>query len=416
MAGGGAERVTLTVARFLLKQGWEIDLVLRNLKGLLLEDIDDAINLHVVDQRRPLDERNCKFLADQRVQWHYEPKRINVRDYLRVILPYWPLGITVLPRRKNRYVMCSNSLAKYFVQRRPDVVMTMSPHDYFCTLLGLRISRTASPIICSVHNTVRDDIYDSYKSRDKVIFFRLLKYADWTHTVSEGIKQDIVGHGIYPENRISTIYNPAIEPEHANLSHQTSNHPWIDRKVEFKHKVILAVGDLANRKGHRELICAFAKIRATVNTKLIILGEGPERKNLEYLICQLGLSDYVALPGWLKNPFPFMRGCDVFALSSRYEGLANVLIEALYCGCKIVAKDCPHGPSEVLENGRYGTLVPMDDENALVDAILCAFKMKVDRNALKKRAEDFTIERIGPQYEKLLGKVVFTKASTDVNA
>ena len=215
MAGGGAERVTLTVARFLLKHGWEIDLVLRNLNGLLLEDIDDAVNLHVVDQRRPLAEGYCKFLADdQRVQWHYEPKRIDVRNYLRVILPYWPLGIKVLPRRKNRYIMCSNSLAKYFVQRPPDVVMTMSPHDYFCTLLGLRISRTASPIICSIHSTVRDDIYDSYKSRDKNIYLRLLKYADWTHTVSEGIKQDILGYGIYPESRISTINNPVIKPEH----------------------------------------------------------------------------------------------------------------------------------------------------------------------------------------------------------
>ena len=101
----------------------------------------------------------------------------------------------------------------------------------------------------------------------------------------------------------------------------------------------------------------------------MILGEGPERESLEALISELGLEKDVARPGWVANPYPWMANAGVYVLSSRWEGLPSVLIEALYCGVPIVATDCLSGPREILDGGEHGLLVPVGDVDALARGI-----------------------------------------------
>ena len=140
------------------------------------------------------------------------------------------------------------------------------------------------------------------------------------------------------------------------------------------------------------------KYSKKLNAKLIILGEGKLRHSLESLIGELDIEDSVTLAGFTKNPYPWYLTADLYVLSSDWEGLPTVLIEALECGLPIVSTDCPSGPNEILENGRYGKLVPTNNLDALSNAIELSLAELHDKALLMKRASDFTIENISKQY------------------
>jgi glycosyltransferase involved in cell wall biosynthesis len=132
---------------------------------------------------------------------------------------------------------------------------------------------------------------------------------------------------------------------------------------------VLSVGRLSKQKDFGTLLRAFARVREDRPARLVILGDGPERSMLESLISELGLDEVAALPGWVANPYPWMAHAGVYVLSSRWEGLPSVLIEALYCGVPIVATDCLSGPREILEGGEHGLLVAVGDVDALARGI-----------------------------------------------
>jgi glycosyltransferase involved in cell wall biosynthesis len=149
----------------------------------------------------------------------------------------------------------------------------------------------------------------------------------------------------------------------------------------------LAVGRLGRVKDYPTLIRAFAKLRENREVRLVILGEGNERSRLESLVRELKLQDCVKMPGYVSNPFAYMARASLFALTSLREGLSNVLVEALYCGCPAVATDCPVGPREVLRGGEYGRLVPVGDDNALAQAMLESLDSKPPSDVCSLRYE-----------------------------
>ena len=130
----------------------------------------------------------------------------------------------------------------------------------------------------------------------------------------------------------------------------------------------------------------------------MILGEGDLRPAMERQIAELGLQDRVALPGFFQDPYPWFRSADLFVLSSDWEGFGNVIVEALECGVPVVSTDCPSGPAEILENGRYGRLVPVGDVDALANAIIVTLHETPDRQALMNRAKDFSVDKISDEY------------------
>ena len=158
------------------------------------------------------------------------------------------------------------------------------------------------------------------------------------------------------------------------------------------------MGTLKEQKDHRTLIRAFARLSRDFNAKLTILGEGPLRAGLESLIAELGLQSRVSMPGFVVDPYPWLRSADLFVLSSQYEGFGNVIVEALECGVPVVSTDCPSGPAEILENGRYGRLVPVDDVVALATAMSASLAELHDREKLMKRATAFSVRNISDQY------------------
>jgi glycosyltransferase involved in cell wall biosynthesis len=139
--------------------------------------------------------------------------------------------------------------------------------------------------------------------------------------------------------------------------------------------------------------------------RLLILGEGKLRPSLTSLAEELDIVEDLAMPGFVDNPFQYFARADLFVLSSRWEGLGNVVIEALACGCPVVSTDCPSGPAEILENGKYGTLVPVGDPEALAAAILKSLDTPMDRQRLRDRGAKFSVENATRQYLDLIGEL-----------
>jgi glycosyltransferase involved in cell wall biosynthesis len=165
---------------------------------------------------------------------------------------------------------------------------------------------------------------------------------------------------------------------------------------------VLAVGKLKARKGHDVLLRAFARLRAGRDARLLILGEGPERGELAALAASLGIAADVDLHGFVPNPMAYMARASVFALPSRREGLPNVLIEALACGAPIVATRCPSGPDEILQGGRYGALVPVDDAAAFARALEATLDAPPRRDVQRQGAAGFSLDAAVERYRAVL--------------
>ena len=218
--------------------------------------------------------------------------------------------------------------------------------------------------------------------------------------VSEGVKQDMCRLGGFIESKVRVIYNPAAIGVSSQLEYKNIRQKlW---GIGFDYH-ILSAGTLKVQKDHATLINAFALLPTLLNAKLTILGEGSLRPELEALIQQLGLQGRVAMPGFVVDPYPWYRTADLFVLCSRWEGFGNVIVEALECGVPVVSTDCPSGPAEILENGRFGQLVPVQDPVALAASMVKGLADPVDRAMLMRRAQDFSVSSIADQYLAYFG-------------
>lgn len=192
------------------------------------------------------------------------------------------------------------------------------------------------------------------------------RHADAIVPNSEGVLTDLMTVTGLPRSRFTKIYNPMVTPRLFELCRRSPEHPW------FEHSgvpVVLAVGRLEEQKDYPTLLRAFAEVRRSRRVRLLIFGEGSERAGLEDLARRLAIEEDVGLPGFTSNPYAAMASAACFVLSSRWEGLPGVLVEALACGAPLVATDCPSGPREILENGRFGKLVSVGDVKGLAEAI-----------------------------------------------
>nr|WP_293250959.1 glycosyltransferase [Panacagrimonas sp.] len=220
--------------------------------------------------------------------------------------------------------------------------------------------------------------------------------ADAVVCVSQGLADDLRDNfGVDPA-RLHTIYNPAYRASFVAAAGDPVDHPWLAHK---DRPVVIAAGRLHHVKGFDVLIDAFARLRTRLDARLLILGEGKARPELEAQVRALGLAEHVQLPGRVGTLAPWMARADLFVLSSRREGLPAVLIEALAVGMNVLATRCPSGPEEILEDGRWGRLVPVGDAAALADAMAQALQQPPpDRQRLKDRAAEFSLDRALSRY------------------
>ena len=227
---------------------------------------------------------------------------------------------------------------------------------------------------------------------------RFYPWADYVIGISRGVADDLSQTAGLPRERIKILYNPVVTPELREKARAPLNHPWFEAG---QPPVILAVGRLTKQKDFPTLIRAFAQVRQSRPARLLILGEGPDRPALEALVNQLGLEDSVAMPGFVDNPYAYMSRASLYVLSSRWEGLPTVLIEALYCGPPIIAMDCPSGPREILADGQHGLLVPVGDITALAQAIEAGLAGKTP-HPTEESWHPYSLEAVVDQYLHLL--------------
>jgi glycosyltransferase involved in cell wall biosynthesis len=224
-------------------------------------------------------------------------------------------------------------------------------------------------------------------------------WADAVVAVSQGVADDlrrITGLG---EDKVRVIYNPVITPAVFNNAEEPLEHAWF---AQGEPPVVLGVGRLTAQKDFATLIRAFRQVRNHCEARLVILGEGQERSRLEAMLKELGLSGDASLPGFVDNPYPYMKHAAVFVLSSRWEGFGIVVAEALALGSPVVATNCPSGPAEILGGGRWGQLVPVGATTEMARAVVTILSGQCEIDG-QERASDFTIERVIPQYAEVFG-------------
>lgn len=351
-SGGGAERMFLAVAQELADRGFRVDLIAATANGPYLSEVRSPLNL-------------IDFKA-------------------RGVLAALP------------------SLVKYLKRKTPAVLFTGLGRCNIAALWARRLAGVPTRICISERNMLSISAANSKSFRGRIIPM-LAKYwypdADRIVAISKGVAEDLCYALDIGLNRIDVIYNPAVSERIIPKSHETSGHHWLENEGP---PVVIGVGRLTPQKDFQTLIRAFALVREKQPSKLIILGEGEERLLLEKLIQEMDLENDVALPGFVDNPFAYMRRASLFVLSSLWEGFGNVLAEAMACGTPVVSTDCPSGPREILEDGKWGRLVPPGDHEALSEAIMATLN-EPEHPDVEKRARDFSVDVIIDQYIEALG-------------
>ena len=216
--------------------------------------------------------------------------------------------------------------------------------------------------------------------------------------VSAGVATDIAALSGLRRGAFDVIHNPVPpRPAPSAQAMERAEALWSGERGAR----IVTVGSMKAQKNHPLLLRAFARLDRP-EARLMFVGDGAGRDALVSLAQELGVADRVILAGFHPDPTPFYHSADLFVLSSDYEGFGNVIVEALACGTPVVSTDCPSGPAEILENGRFGRLVPVGDVAALAQAIGAALDAPVDGDALKRRAADFAPQIAARQYLDLL--------------
>jgi glycosyltransferase involved in cell wall biosynthesis len=317
-------------------------------------------------------------------------------------IPYpdqFPQKVKIVDLKSGGKLSSIIKLIGYLRGKRPNALLTAKDHAAKSAVLATRLSGTHVPVYHKVTNTLSLTL----RRPAKRLFARLL--YPWAKKVianSNGVKDDLVtSFGMSPET-IEVVYNPVLTPDISQRLEKAPEHAWLTEKDV---PVIMGVGRLASSKDFITLIEAFAQLRQYRSCRLIILGEGPERERIESRVREVGLQADVDLPGYISDPLPWMAHSDVFVLSSRYEGLSNVLIEALAAGTPVVSTNCPSGSAEILQNGRLGPLVPVGDSEAMAEAVGSVLDHPLAPEQLREGLERFQSDQVARQYLHVMGLV-----------
>lgn len=356
LRGGGAERSMLDIASGFAARGEKVDMVLMNAEGPYLEQIPKnvtVINLAV--------SRAAKSLP----------------GLVRYLRQHRPTVLLSTPSRANIVALCAQRLAgiplRLFIREATTMSQSLRHDSAFNAWKRLQIVRWL------------------YPSADRIV------------AISRGVAEDLHHFAKLPKEKITVAYNPVVTPSLSNQAEQPIDHPWF---ASGQPPVVLTAGRLSQAKNFDMLIRAFAQNGLHRKARLMILGEGSLRRELECLVTALGLSDAVCLPGFANNPFNYMARSTLFVISSIQEGFCNVIVQAMAVGTPVIATDCLSGPAEILDDGKYGRLVPVGAVEAMAQAIdeeltrndKCDARIK---RKLMERAANFSQERSIDVYSNL---------------
>jgi len=339
--GGGAEKVFVDLSTAFVQRGFAVDMILIQKQGELLDTLDEKVRIIDINSKK--------------IRGSFAP------------------------------------LFSYLRNNDPEILIAvMWPLTVIATI-AFRLSRCSGRVVVSDHTTLSLSTAEYSKHRKKVLV-QTIKWvyplADVRLAVSNGVAADIKQLAGLANSKFNVIHNPIDMPIEDKA---------VENTIRERCRVI-NVGSLKWQKNHALLIKAFAKLLEHIDAELVIVGDGELRSQLEELIAGLDLQDYVTLVGFKKDVAAEYIRADLFVLSSNCEGFGNVIVEAMSAGVPVVSTDCQSGPREILAEGKYGTLVPIDDVDALAKAMLKSLQQPHDGQLLKNRAADFSLEKIANQY------------------
>ena len=341
LSGGGAERQSLALAREMQRSGVAVSLILHQMHGQLIDELP----------------------ADLRV--------FN------------------LDRRRTRHDLMP--LAALLRRHRPDILLANVDHKNILAILAGMLSLARTKVVIAQHNPLRGEFAsDGGKYRIVVPAYRALApFVSAAVGVSDGVARQLVKVAGIPHRKVVRIYNVVVDPEFAERANAPVSHPWF---CDDARPIFVTASRLVALKDHETLLRAMAIYRRTGSGRLLVLGSGPLREPLEALARDLRLTDAVDFVGFQSNPLPWFRRSDVFVLASRVEGFGIALAEAMACGTQVISTDCDYGPREILGDGRFGWLVPLQDPEAMAAAMSAAAQRprRFAPDLLKAQAAEFS--------------------------
>jgi glycosyltransferase involved in cell wall biosynthesis len=352
---GGVERMLVNLARGLNHHGVEVDFIINHSQAPYLDQLPKAVRLIEFQTRKP---------------------KLRLQKLLAYLDEYQPDAMISAKTKDDRVALAAKqqTQAKTRFFLRPGTALSER----------LRARRT-NPL-------KRWLTYRRFK--------QLFNQADGIIAVSQGVADDVVRITGVDPSRISVVRNPNITPEFYQLAAQALDHPWLE---PGQPPVLIGMGGLRRQKDFPSLLRAFAQVAQERPCRLMILGSGHKQEELLKLADSLGVADRVQLPGFIDNPYAYLSRAALFVLSSLWEGSPNVLTESLALGIPVVATDCPSGPYEITQGGKYGQLVPVGDVAAMSRAIRETLDNPPDPTWLKTAVEEYTMERSAQSYLAVMG-------------
>ena len=350
---GGTERVAVTIANAAALRGCDVHLVCGRAEGPYLDQVLASVT--VVD--------------------------LGVRRFRWALLP----------------------LVRYLRRQSPRVTMAMLTQANLLTLVASLLSRYPGRLVVNERSTLSAAETDPVAAWQRVapgLARRWYGRADAIVAVSLGVADDLVRRLGLPPQSVTVIPNPVDLEALRSQASQPCDHPWL---AGGGPPLVLYVGRLSPEKDLATLLHAFSVVRRRIPARLLLLGEGPERHELQRLTDSLDLRAFVDAPGFVQNPYAYMARASLLVLSSRYEGWPNVLVEAMAVGCPVVATDCPSGPREILDGGSRGSLVPVGDVQALADALTMTLAGDLTWDGLTAHVETWSTDRVLARYLEVLG-------------
>jgi glycosyltransferase involved in cell wall biosynthesis len=350
LSGGGVERQSLIIAEEFRRQGVDVTLLLHRLRGQLLDQV--------------------------------------------------PAGIRIVDMNSSRTLTDIPRLVRFLRTEQPDILLSNGDLNNVAALLAKGMSFGSTKLVICQHNPISANFVacENWMYRYVGLFYRMLSpFLSQAVAVSEGVAGELGAIAGLRKERILTINNPVVGLDFKERSEAPIDHPWFQDR---DRPIFVTAGRLVPQKDHDTMLRALAIHRKQFDSRLIVLGVGPLQTALRDLAVRLDIAKSVDFVGFQANSLPFLRQADAFLLSSRCEGFGNVIVEALGCGTPVISSRCEHGPTEILDNGRYGMLVQPRDPVALAAAMdqVQTLRERFPIGMLRRRAADFSYAACTSQY------------------
>jgi glycosyltransferase involved in cell wall biosynthesis len=352
LAGAGAERVSVNLAHEFVATGHAVDFLLARGEGELMGEVPEGSGVHVAG-------------SDGARGWR-------------------------------------GAIQGYIEQHSPDVLLAMMEGAGVLSIQAARGREVPVFVVSHIHFSRHCRHAPRWKERwlMPLAVRWYLPRAAGVVGVSQGVTDDIRNVAGLKSERVHTIYNPILTDSfYARLS-EPCDHPWFTSERDWL--TVVTVGRLTAQKDHETLLRATAQVSRERAVRLLVLGQGERLERLQALAEGLGIDEIVEFAGFDANPYRYIAAADVFALSSRWEGFGNVLVEALACGTRVVSTDCPSGPREILDHGRFGELVSVGDSDAMARSFLRVFELEINPEELNTHMNKFRSINVAYEYLYLM--------------